>query len=77
MTTDILAREVTVCAYCLTAACWQAEFCCEKYKTADTTQKTVRELLNLHLEPPRYWNLKEMARKASEAPPGRDHTEFS
>lgn len=56
---DILTREVTVCANCLTAACWQGEFYCEKYKTADITQKTVRELLSLHLEHPSYWVLED------------------
>ena len=55
--TDIFTHEVTVCASCLTAACWQAEFICDKWQNSSSAQKTVRELLNLHLEPPRYWNV--------------------
>jgi hypothetical protein len=55
--TDIFEREVTVCASCLTAACWLAEFICDKWQNSGSAQKTVRQLLNLHLEPPHYWGI--------------------
>lgn len=46
---------VTVCNSCLTAACWQGCFYCEKFKTAGTTERTVGELRRLNLEHPSYW----------------------
>jgi len=49
-------KEVTVCADCLKASCWQGYFYCETYKTADIKQMTVRELSDLHLENPAYWD---------------------
>ena len=48
-------REVTVCAACLTAACWLGEFYCQESKTANVTTKTVRELRALNLEHSDYW----------------------
>lgn len=50
-------RLVTVCAECLTAACWQGEFMCENSRTAGTTERTVAHLRNLALEDPHYWNV--------------------
>jgi hypothetical protein len=47
-----MQREVTVCAACLTAACWHGEFMCETAQTADITTKTVAELLALDREHP-------------------------
>jgi len=46
---------VTVCDNCLQASCWQGEFCCDDYKLAGTTEKTVKELRDLGLENPSYW----------------------
>lgn len=46
---------VMVCAACLRASCWQGEFYCEDYKTADITEKPVSELRELRLESPSYW----------------------
>ena len=46
---------ITVCAECLTAACWHGEFMCEKAETADLTQKSVKELKELNLEHPMQW----------------------
>ncbi len=46
---------VTVCAECLCACCWQAEFMCDKARNADITEKTIKELEELNLENPEYW----------------------
>lgn len=48
---------VTVCAACLTAACWQGEFYCQEYKTANVVQKTRAELVALDREHPDYWDM--------------------
>lgn len=42
---SILNREITVCNACLCASCWQGNFFCEEAKTAGTTTRTVRQLL--------------------------------
>ena len=52
-------RLVTVCAVCLTAACWQGEFYCEAAKVANTTTRTVRELRALGREHEHYWRADE------------------
>ena len=49
---------VTVCSACLTASCWNYEFCCEEYRTAGTVEKTVRELIELDREHPDHWKAK-------------------
>lgn len=36
--------EITVCASCLTQACWNGTFYCENYKDADVLELTVAEL---------------------------------
>ena len=48
-------RLVTVCAACLKASCWNYEFVCEDYRTANVVEKTVAELRALGLEHPDYW----------------------
>jgi hypothetical protein len=48
-------RKVTVCASCLQASCWQGEFYCDNYKTANVVEKTVAELRELNREHPCYW----------------------
>lgn len=45
-------RLVTVCAACLTASCWNAEFMCDQSDSAGTVQMPVGELLHLALEHP-------------------------
>lgn len=42
---SILDRCVTVCDACWCASCFQGLFYCESYKTAGSTQKSVRSLL--------------------------------
>lgn len=44
--TSILDRSITVCNACLCASCWQGQFYCEEAKTAGTTERTVRQLLD-------------------------------
>ena len=51
-------EPVTVCASCLRASCWQGSFYCEKYKTAETVEKTRGELRKLNLESSDYWEPK-------------------
>jgi len=41
----ILNRDVLVCEACLCASCFQGLFYCEEAKTASTTTRTVRQLL--------------------------------
>jgi hypothetical protein len=53
------AKTVTVCAECLTAACWQGRFYCDKYRTADVVEKTIEELTTLNLEHPDNWEAPE------------------
>lgn len=52
-------EKITVCAACLTAACWQAVFMCQASQTADVTQRTVAELRAYGLEHPRFWRTDE------------------
>jgi hypothetical protein len=53
---------ITVCSECLQASCWQDWFMCEKSQSADTVQKTRRELKELNREHPSYWKTdKELA----------------
>jgi hypothetical protein len=46
---------ITVCAECLQASCWQGEFYCQKFKTANIIDLTVKRLRALALESPHYW----------------------
>ena len=55
-----LDREVTVCAECLCASCWHGEFYCSKYRYANITKKTVRELNELNREHPDNYSLKKI-----------------
>jgi hypothetical protein len=48
-------RLVTVCSACLTAACWNGEFCCQDHLTAGTVERTVRDLRALGQEHPDNW----------------------
>jgi hypothetical protein len=48
-------RLVTVCALCLTAACWRGHAACAHAGVALTTQKRVRELRPLRREDPDNW----------------------
>ncbi len=52
---------ITVCAECLTASCWHGEFYCDKYKTADITKKTRKELDVLNLEHPHNYSRSKIA----------------
>lgn len=53
-------RKVTVCASCLQASCWHGEFYCDKYRTADITEKTVDELDALGLEHPSNYSIEKI-----------------
>lgn len=46
---------ITVCDACLQASCWLGEFYCDDYRSAATTEMTVRELRKLGRESPDYW----------------------
>lgn len=46
---------VTVCADCLCASCWYAEFICQGAMTADIKQMRRSELIALGREHPDYW----------------------
>lgn len=48
-------RTITVCDFCLRAACWQGKHMCGDYLTAGTVEKTVAELRKLDLEHPCFW----------------------
>lgn len=52
-------RLVTVCASCLTASCWNYEFVCQEYRTANIKRMTVRELRALDREHPDNWKPRE------------------
>lgn len=54
-------REITVCAECLTAACWYGEFMCQKATHANLVKKRVPELKELNREHPDYWSAAKMA----------------
>jgi len=47
--------KVTVCASCWRASCWQGEFYCDQFKTADILETTVRVLWKAKREHPHYW----------------------
>lgn len=47
--------EITVCAACLTASCWQGEFYCDNYKSANTKQITIAAARALNRENPCQW----------------------
>jgi len=47
--------RITVCSECLQASCWHSQFYCDKYKTAGTVDKTVKELRAMNLEHESYW----------------------
>jgi hypothetical protein len=51
------AKTVTVCSACLRACCWQGIYLCDGSMTAGTVKKTVKELTELDLEHPGYWDL--------------------
>ena len=46
---------ITVCAACQRATCWQGEFYCDAYKTANIKQMRRGDLAKLALEHPCYW----------------------
>lgn len=50
-----LNQKITVCNRCLQASCWLGKFMCDDSQTAGTVEKTVRELTELNLEYPVYW----------------------
>jgi hypothetical protein len=52
-------REITVCSKCLLASCWQGKFMCEAARGAGTVEKTLKELQELDLEHPSYWEIAE------------------
>lgn len=57
---------ITVCASCQQATCWQGEFYCDNYRTANIKQMTRGELAKLALEHPCYWLTDdELANKSS------------
>lgn len=47
--------EVTVCAECHRACCWQGYFMCDDAKRANVVQLTVGELRALNLEHEKWW----------------------
>lgn len=51
-----LEKEITVCAECLRASCWNGIFMCDKARQTGTGLiiKTRRELIKLGLEDPSY-----------------------
>lgn len=49
-------RLITVCASCLTAACWQAKFMCQQSAHANVAKKPIRELRALNREHEDYWH---------------------
>lgn len=52
-------KRITVCAECLRASCWQGNYVCQKYMTADTVKKTIARLVKLNLEHECYWKTDE------------------
>lgn len=48
-------RKVTVCAVCLTAACWQGVFMCDDSRNAGTVDLLVYQLRELDREHPSNW----------------------
>lgn len=54
-------HKVTVCAECLTAACWHGQSMCDRSSTADIVQRSVDELRALDREHPDNWSAKRMA----------------
>lgn len=52
-----MSNAITVCASCLRASCWQGEFYCDEYKTANTIEKPISELIKLNLESPEYFHI--------------------
>lgn len=61
-TADPNTRKVTVCSACLTASCWHYEYCCEQYRTANTTERTVGQLRALALEHPSNYSVGKVRR---------------
>jgi hypothetical protein len=52
-----LDEKITVCDKCLRSSCWHAMFLCdEAYGSAGTTEKTVKELIELNLEHQDYFS---------------------
>jgi hypothetical protein len=49
-------RTITVCASCKRASCWQGEFYCDEYKTADIINLPLSKLKKMKLEHPCYWD---------------------
>ncbi len=37
-------KKITVCANCLSEACWHGNLFCEKYRTAGTVEMTKKQL---------------------------------
>lgn len=50
-------KLITVCAACLTAACWQGVLMCDAATTADVVEKTVAELRQLGRESGHWWDI--------------------
>lgn len=49
---------VTVCANCLTAACWHGEFMCDEAYTSGTVSRTIKELRELNREHEHHWKIR-------------------
>ena len=52
-----LVDTVTVCAVCLTAACWQGAYMCDSASMADVIEKSIPELRVLGREDPSWWDI--------------------
>lgn len=48
-------RQVTVCASCFMASCWQGQFMCEDARTSSAVDKNLSELKSMGLESAHYW----------------------
>ena len=46
---------IWVCDNCNRASCFQGVFVCEEYRSANTTQRPVKDLAKLGLEHSDYW----------------------
>jgi len=46
---------ITVCAECLQASCWLAEFVCDEYRSANIVKLPVSRLRELNQEHPDWW----------------------
>jgi hypothetical protein len=48
-------RQITVCASCLQASCWQGIFMCDEAECSDIIELPISKLIELDLENPRFW----------------------